>query len=128
MGETHEGWILVAYGEVVLFSQEKNDALDAAQEHVEQYIVDHLRHAEDHALVVTDEVARSFDIRVYRCDQSNLVALPFQEWANNHFESQKRFEAEDEAREYKTFVALREKYEARYQAESKGSPPLPNCS
>ena len=122
-----EMWIVVQFGELWAHAFSEQGALDAARESVDQAITDHWKHKLP--LQVTEEIARSFDVRVYRCDASCQVALPFQKWVDENYKHRQEVDEFEKDREYRRFLELREKYEERLQKEASDAVSrLPNCS
>lgn len=109
-------WVIVHFGEVWGHTYSEEEALDIARHLVDQTIADHWSHLLP--MQVTPEIARGFDVQVYRCASSSLLKLPLQQWTDENYQYRQKSEAHDENMEYKRYVQLREKYEPRFQKEA----------
>lgn len=116
-------YVLVSGGEVSYedWAPDPKRILSEAQLHVQQYICDFLRHTLP--IKVTPELEKRFDVRVYALatEEQGIperLDLPFQEWVDQFYQNLKNEAVEDLEREYKSFLRLREKWEARYRREN----------
>lgn len=119
-------FVVVYLGEVWSWSFSEESALFSASECVDQQITDHWRYKLP--VQVTPDIARDMDIRVYRLDANSQLDLPFQKWFDENYNSRNEIAADEEGREYKRFLELRAKYEARYESERSKLLGLPSCS
>jgi len=120
-----EMWVVIQFGEPLAWAPSETGAFAIARECVDQAITDHWKHKLP--MQVTPEIARAFDVRVYRCDHQSSVELPFQKWVDENYRHRQEWANGEDEREYKRYLELREKYEGRFQKEA-ARPSLPNCS
>jgi len=102
-------FVLVSHGEVVYETTERKDALGEAQSAVCQHLSDFRRH--DGPFQVTSDDILAFDIKLFELGAAGQVTLPYQKWADNFYWDLEEGEKEEERREYKRYLELREKYE-----------------
>ena len=125
-----ELWIVLSGGEAAGISSNRHEAINIARDIARERVSDFYRDLLP--FKVTPVVIRDLDVEVHPCFSRTAEALPFQEWIDDLYRSRVEGEKTDAEREYQRFVELREKYEARFQAESTpktGSAGRPtNCS
>jgi hypothetical protein len=109
-------YVLLDGGEVTFTSGDRGEVLREAHCAVDQHITDHLRH--DLPIKLDDEEIRWIDVEVHELSgDKSQIALPYQQWADDYWVEVQEAERDEDEREYKRFLELRDEYEERFQLE-----------
>lgn len=104
-------YALIVDGEIEYIGHEKDVALKAAHSAVDQKISDHHRHRLP--VHIDSTAAYELDVYVYEMNNDNRLDLPFQQWFDDYYAEMKEYDREQEEREWKHYLELREKFKDR---------------
>jgi len=110
-------YVVFVGGEIEHDTESRDDAMSYAHGRVEQDISDFYKHGLP--LKVTKEIETRVDVYVAKITQEAVIELPLQSWFDDYYNEVKQYEAEEEKREWKRYLELREKFKDRI-AESEG--------
>jgi hypothetical protein len=111
-------YVIVSGGEVSYSTNDREDCLLESRLSFDQHITDFLRH--QLPMRLSEEDIRRVDLKVYELEDETLeIRLPFQEWLDDRYEENRKYEKDEAEREYKRYLELHEKYEARRLQEEK---------
>jgi hypothetical protein len=120
----HARFVMFTFGEFAFSSEDEETILTEAQMHCNQYICDFWRNCEL-PKKLTDEDKASLDVHVFDLQEMKKLDLPFQDWVDDWYADKREAERDEEQREYKRYLELREKWEPRRLREQ--GPKLTNC-
>jgi hypothetical protein len=114
---------MFTHGEFAVSSDDEETIMAEAEMHCNQYICDFWRHDLPKKLNAEDKA--SLDVHVFDLQEMRKLDLPFQEWVDEWYADKREADREEEQREYKRYLELREKWEPRRLREQ--GPKLTNC-